>query len=184
MARNEYTFRDSFPAVLEIRSIPKEYFLEGCHVVSFDVVSLFTNVPLTKTIKIIIERVFEEKLVATTLSKRTLKKRILDSGTKTAFSINNQIFEQTNGVSMGSALRPLFANIILSEFEKLIVSDLIKSGVIKFDDTLAFIKLSDIPEILNKINTFDKNIQFPIYTFPDDVINFLNILISSDNTDV
>jgi hypothetical protein len=71
----------------------------------------------------------------------SLKKLIIDSCTKTAFSFNNQLFEQTDGVSMGSALGPELANIILSEFEKLIVSDLIKSGVIRFyrryvDDTL------------------------------------------------
>ena len=64
---------------------------------------------------------------------------------------------------MGPALGPVLANIILSEFEKLIVSDLIKSSVIKFyrryvDDTLVLIKPSDIPEILNEFNTFDKNI--------------------------
>ena len=189
LAQNECTLRDSFQAVSEIRSIPKELFLEGYRLVSFDVVSLFTNVPLTKTVKIILDRVLEEKLVATTLSKRTLKKLILDSCTKTAFSFNNQLFEQIDGVSMGSALGPVLANIILSGFEKLIVSDLIKSGVIKFyrryvDDTLVLIKPSDIPEILNKFNTFDKNIQFTIDTFPDNVIHFLDILISSDNTDV
>ena len=135
------SLRDSFHAVSEIKSIPKELFSEGYRLVSFDVVSLFTNVPLTKTVKIILDRVFEEKLVATTFLKRTLKKLILDSCTKTAFSFNNQLFEQTDGVSMGSALGPVLANIILSEFEKLIVSDLIKSGVIRFyrryvDDTL------------------------------------------------
>ena len=50
--------------------------------------------------------------------------------------------------------------------------------------TLVLIKPSDIPEILNKLNTFDKNIQFTIYTFPDSIIYFLDILISSDNNDV
>ena len=121
--------------------------------------------------------------------KRTLKKLILDSCTKTAFSFNNQLFEQTDGVSMGSALGPVLANIILSEFEKLIVSDLIKSGVIRFyrryvDDTLVLVKPSDIPAVLDKFNSFDKNLQFTVDTFPDNVIHFLDILISSDNTDV
>ena len=42
---------------------------------------------------------------------------------------------------MGSYLGPVLANIILTEFEKLIVSDLVDSGFIKFyrryvDDTL------------------------------------------------
>ena len=40
----------------------------------------------------------------TTLSKISLKKLILDLCNKTAYSFNNAIFEQTNGVFMGSAL--------------------------------------------------------------------------------
>ena len=52
---------------------------------------------------------------------------------------------------MGSALGLVLANIILTEFEKVIVSKLIDSGIIKFyhryvDDTLALIKMSDIPK--------------------------------------
>jgi hypothetical protein len=58
LAQNEYTLRDSFHAVSEIKSIPKELITEGYRLVSFDVVSLFTNVPLTKTVKIILDRVF------------------------------------------------------------------------------------------------------------------------------
>ena len=92
---------------------------------------------------------------------------------------------------MGSALGPVLANIILSEFEKLIVSDLIKSGVIRFyrryvDDTLYIVlkKPSDILAVLDKFNSFDKNLQFTVDTFPDNVIHFLDILISSDHTDV
>ena len=49
---------------------------------------------------------------------------------------------------------------------------------------LVLIKPSDIPEIFKKFNTFDKNIQFTIDTFPDNVIHFLDILISLDKTDV
>ena len=46
---------------------------------------------------------------------------------------------------MGSCLAPVLANIILTEFEKQIVEDLIKAGTIKFycrymDDTLVLIK--------------------------------------------
>ena len=67
--------------------------------------------------------------------------------------------------------------------------DLIKSGVIRFyrryvDDTLVLIKPSDIPVVRDKFNSFDKNLQFTVDTFPDNVIHFLDIWISSDNTDV
>ena len=57
---------------------------------------------------------------------------IKDSCSKTAFSFDNKIYEQIDGVSMGSCLAPVLANIILTEFGKQIVDDLIKAGTIKF----------------------------------------------------
>ena len=52
---------------------------------------------------------------------------------------------QSDGVSMGSSLAPLLANIILTEFEKVAVTTLMKSGILKFycryvDDTLVLVK--------------------------------------------
>ena len=90
-------------------------FSEGYQFVSFDVVLLFPNVPLHKTVQIILNRVFEEKQISTTSTKRSLKKLILDSCNKTAFSFNNKIYEQIDGVSMGSSLGAVLANIILTE---------------------------------------------------------------------
>ena len=63
---------------------------------------------------------------------RTLKKLILDCCTKTPFSINGQLFKQTDGVAMGSPLGPTLANIIMTVFEDEIVRKLIDSNVIKF----------------------------------------------------
>ena len=100
--------------------------------VPFDIASLFANVPLKRTIEIILKRVFEDKLINTTLIKRTLKRLLLDCATKTAFSFDNIFYEQTDGVSMGCSLAPVLANIILTQFEKAIVDDLIKTGIIAF----------------------------------------------------
>ena len=107
LTQNRFSLSDSFQAVSDINSISKKLFLEG-----YQFVSLFTNVPLTKTVNIILERVYTEKLINTKLSKRSLKKLILDSCNKTAFSFNNKIYEQIDGVSMGSSLGPVLANII------------------------------------------------------------------------
>jgi hypothetical protein len=41
------------------------------------------------------------------------KKLILDSCTKTIFSLNGQLYRQTDGISMGSLLGPTFANLRL-----------------------------------------------------------------------
>ena len=52
-------------------------------------------------------------------------------------------YEQTDGISMGSCLALVLANVILIELEKWIVDDLKKTGIVKFyrhyvDDTLVF----------------------------------------------
>ena len=57
------------------------------------------------------------------------------------------------------------ANIILTEFERLIVSDLISDGTIKFykryvDDTIVLMKPSNIFSVLAKFNSFDRNLNF------------------------
>ena len=79
------------------------------------------------------------------MKKPTLKKLLLDTCTKTAFSFNEQI----DGVSMGGSLGPLLANIIMVEFEAKVIRPLIDDGTIKFytrfvDDTLLLLRQDDI----------------------------------------
>ena len=48
---NNYTLKDFFDAANNIKSVPSTIFEDGCQFVSFDVESLFTIVPLNKTIQ-------------------------------------------------------------------------------------------------------------------------------------
>ena len=50
-----------------------------------------------------------------------MKKLLLDSCTKTAFSFDNILYEQCDGVSMRSSLGAVLANIILNEFENVML---------------------------------------------------------------
>ena len=61
-----------------------------------------------------------------------MKKLLLDSCTKTTFSFDNLLYEQCDGVSMGSSLEPVLANNILTEVESVIVKLLIETNVLKF----------------------------------------------------
>ena len=81
---------------------------------------------MKKTVNIIFKRIYSDNQIQTSLSKRTLKKLILDSCTKTTFSFNNQLYEQADGVSMGWSLGSVMANIIPTEFENKLVSDLVQ----------------------------------------------------------
>ena len=70
---------------------------------------------LERKIKIILDRAYNKNLINTNLKKRTMKKLFLDSCTKTAFSFDNALYEQCNGVPMGSSLGPVLVNIILRD---------------------------------------------------------------------
>ena len=90
LTQNVYSIKDSFEVLDRIRSIPTELFDEGYRYFSFDITLLFTNVPLNKTINIILHRIYKENLVKTNMRKSTLKKLIKDSCTKTAFSFDGK----------------------------------------------------------------------------------------------
>jgi hypothetical protein len=51
---------------------------------------------------------------------------------KTAFFANGELYQQIDGVSMGSPLSPTLANIIMIALEDEIIKDLYHSGIITF----------------------------------------------------
>ena len=74
--------------------------------------------------------------------------------------------------------------------EKVVLPQLVEEGVIKFyiryvDDTLVMIKEEDVDKVLQKFNSFDKNLKFTVDKFEDGIIHFLDILIHGDgSTDI
>ena len=135
----------------------------------------------------ILDRVYQEEKIITNLQKRTLKKLLKDACHKTTFSFNNVLYEQIDGVSMGSPLGPTMANIIMTELERIIVDNLMADGVIKFymryvDDTLVLIKPEDIQKVLDKLNSFDKNLRFTHDPFSNGDKHFLDIRIRENTT--
>ena len=118
---NESSLKDSFDAANRIKGIPQKLFENGYEYISCDVESLFTNVPIKRTVDTILKRIYEDKLVSKNLKKHTLKKLILDTCTKTAFSFNNKLYQQKDGVSMGSSLGPVWANIIMTELDDAVI---------------------------------------------------------------
>ena len=121
--------------------------------------------------------------------KRTMKKLLKDCCTKNAFSFNNTIYEQIDGVSMRSCLGPVLANIIMTELETVIVDKLFAANLLKFyiryvDDTLVLIKESDMNIVLKKLNSFHPSLKFTVDTFDDGIVHYLDIKIVDNETDI
>ena len=94
------------------------------------------------------------------------------------------MYEQADGVSMGGSMKPVLANIIMTKCEKVIVNQLIENNIVKFyikyvDDILLVLRKKDIDIILNKFNSFNKNLKFTVDTFencvPHDLKNIIQI---------
>ena len=85
--------------------------------VSFDVVSLFTNVPLDYTIDLILKQVYEEKLIETKFKKMQLRELLNMCTKEMHFAFNEEMYKQIDGVAMGSPLGPVLANIFMVHLE-------------------------------------------------------------------
>ena len=80
--------------------------------VSFDVTSLFTNIPLQETIDIAINLILNHN-PNLNITKKELKKLFLFATSQTHFIFNSMFYNQIDGVAMGSPLAPVLANTFI-----------------------------------------------------------------------
>ena len=95
----------------------------GDKCLSFDVCSLFTNVPLTETIQIVADHLYSDKAVLTPTFDKNSFITLLKLATGGIFLYRDVLFQQTDGVSMGNPLAPTLANFILAYIESKLLSD-------------------------------------------------------------
>ena len=84
-----------------------------------DVENLFTNVPVNETIDIIINNIYNNpSLPPLKINSNILRKLLLTCTTEVPFYDHlGNIYVQTDGVSMGSVLGPIFSNFYMSDLE-------------------------------------------------------------------
>ena len=85
--------------------------------VCFDVTSLFTNVPLEKTIKITLEKIYDRKEIINEITNPEMKELLTLCTKNVYFTFDNQVYQQNDGVAMRSPLGPVLAGTIMVELE-------------------------------------------------------------------
>ena len=122
---NELTIKDTFDAKTRIETIDQSYFKQGYKYVSFDVESLFTNVPLEKPSK---------SSKGESMMKKNYQQHWKDLPYESSYvtHVRKQfsvvIISIIDGVSIGGSLGPVLANIILTEFEQIIITTTINGN--------------------------------------------------------
>ena len=121
LSESKYTIKDT---KYFIEKIKKEHIPNDHLLVSFDVKSLFTNVPLDQTIEIILNIVYKKNEISTDMTKSEMKE-LLNLCTKSVhFTFDGNIYVQNDGVAMGSPSGPVLANIFLVELERSVIPTL------------------------------------------------------------
>ena len=90
---------------------------------SFDLVSLFTNVPLEDKINITL-RIYGKKQILVDIPRCEMHEFINLCMKNVHFTFNNKAYIQNDGVAMGSPLDPVLANIFMVELEITLISNL------------------------------------------------------------
>ena len=164
-----------------ISRIKDKTIVDDFELISFDVKSLFTNVPLDFTIKVILDKIYKDKLIKTKLKKEEMK-ALLEICTKEMhFNFNDIIYRQNNGVCMGNPLGPVIANIFMVHMECSIIptiSDMIPVWIRYVDDTFTFVKKGELEKVRSKLNTFHKDIEFTHEKEEKGSISFLDVMIT------
>ena len=152
---------------------------EGFQMVSFDVKSLFTNVPLETTVDIILRRIYTNHEL-TTLTKKEMKELLLLYTKNVHFTFNGQIYIQIDGVAMGSPLAPLLADIFMIELERSLIPNLQKITFWRryVDGTICLVKIGSIEYIRSVLNSYRKNIQFTYEVESNAILPFLDVLLT------
>ena len=113
ISTNQFTIKDSF----SFADWAKTYTHNNEMMCSFDVSSLFTNVPLDETIQICLDKLYA--LPDPPTLPRSVLKVLLEFATKKShFIFDGQYYDQVDGVAMGSPLGPVLANIFMRHFEE------------------------------------------------------------------
>ena len=109
---NEYTLNDSLEFAKDIINQNS-----SCFMASLDVDSLFTNVPLDKTIKICIDELFKSEMTVSGLNKKEMFEMLSVTLRESIILFDNKYYSQIDGIAMGSPSGPTLANIFLCYHE-------------------------------------------------------------------
>ena len=154
---------------------------------SFDIQSLFTNIPLDETIDICVDMVYNKRKKVKGMLKRHFKQLLTLSVKSSFFLFNGVYYKQIDGVAMGSPLGPTLANLFLTYYE----DRWLDNCPIQFrpryyrryvDDVfLMFERKDQVKKFLKYMNTRHPNIQFTCEEESNNKISFLDVSITRMN---
>lgn len=152
--------------------------------ISFDVVSMFTNIPIDLMVTLIEARarnIFTGFNIEYELFGRILVFLLKECA---VFQWNDVTFKQRDSLAMGSPLSPILAKILMSNIVDWILPRLTikpKMLALYVDDSFWIVKRSEVDHILSLLNDYHPKIKFTVERETNEHINFLDVTVIRKN---
>ena len=118
LCKNEYSINDTqkFPSMLS--SIPP--LQDDEEDVSYDVESLFTNIPIEETINYITEQIYVHKKLMPIYSKLIFRRLLIKLAIECTFKFNSRFLKQVDGFTMRGPLSVTIVTFIWSKWKMML----------------------------------------------------------------
>ena len=148
---------------------------------SFDVKSLFANIPVDFTIKLVLNQLLpDEQSKINRLSKKQFDKLLKWTCKKTTLQFNQNYYHQLDGLAMGSPLAPAMADICMNWLTNEVLAKMKNLPVIMryVDDLfLVFDNPNDVEYVYQIFNFIHPNLKFTKEEENERKLPFLDVLI-------
>ena len=181
---NKYTVRDSFTFAKEITNLD----FKDVTMTSFDVKSLYTNIPLEETISICTSLLKKDPKHLLHSLPHILQELLTLATSNSMFLFNNHLYKQVDGLAMGSPLGPALANAFLCFYEERWLDECPNEFRPVYyrryiDDTFILFKHpSHVSEFLQYLNSRHANITFTHETEKNNNLPFLDVKVTKEST--
>ena len=169
---------DSFTFATEIKSlkIPSTNFM--C---SYDIKSLFTNIPLSEVIKICADALYSDENTIPPFSKSIFIELLEFATCGVEFSFNHNMYQQLEGCGMGNVLSSLLSNIYVGYLEHKMFSSQKSHHPLFYkryvDDTFALFSCKeDSMTFFNELNSLS-SLEFTMEEESENQLPFLDVMI-------
>ncbi|VDN09338.1 unnamed protein product [Dibothriocephalus latus] len=172
-----HTYRDMFAFIDDVKDVN----LSGLRMLSLDVPSPFTNVPVPERLDYICEYLVTHQL-ETGIPTNAPNELLLKCTLNVQFLFAGQLYKQMDGVAMGSPFEHLLADIFMGKLEKFQLSEQIhklKHYGRYVDDILAIAATeTGVDALLNEVNRAHPSNKFTLEVEKAGSLPFLDVLLN------
>lgn len=178
---NSFSLKNSYDLIDKTKDIKV---LQHHTLASFDMVNLYTNVPVPDTLDIVEKHLNNSNLLPEAVNEfMSLLKEILKQN---YFEFNGSFYSQNDGLAMGSPLSEILADIYLNHIEsEFIFSDKnkVKDKILFYhryvDDTLLLFNgnTRQLDKLHNHLNSISPKLKFTLEVEQSNRINFLDLTL-------